>query len=451
MISVVRDNLKQVGSPGRKFLLFSSLNTVAWQCLVGSVLVLFARFIQMPASLVDLLQSFMPLSMLLVVATTPLVDRFGARALMLRGWLARSLCGALVFLMPWAWAWGGVKAGWALLAAAVLSFCLMRAVSVGGWYPWIHELVPPGKRGVYCSLEQSVYSVVNITLAFVIASILGPHPTLSRFFVTEGLGIAAGVASLLLMMRIPGGFRPAVVRSPWESFAEYGRVFRDHSYRRFVPVASIGFCAIAWMAASYILFLRDALGYSERHIMCLLGAAGIGIVLTIGAWGRFADRHGSGRAMTLTLGGFSLAALSWLVLIPGKPWTPFLVWPLTIATMIFSASFQAAAGQGALSHIPEDSRTVYSNLWLVGTSLAQGGTFILAGQVIDRWSGWGYRSCFLLAGASGLVCAAACRSLLQGGRPLAALWRPLQPLRALRLIVSVTLGAEPTIRDLSQK
>ncbi|MCX7014729.1 MAG: hypothetical protein NTW86_19645, partial [Candidatus Sumerlaeota bacterium] len=207
LISEVRDNLEQVGLSGRRFLLFTSLNSVAWQCLVGSVLVLFARFIQMPASLVDLLLSFMPLSMLLVAATAPLVDRYGPRALMLRGWLARSLSGALVFLMPWAW--GGVKAGWALLTAAVLGFCLMRAISVGGWYPWIHEVVPPRKRGVYCSLEQSIIWIVIITLNFVIAAILGTHPTLSRFLVTEGLGIAAGLASLFLMMRIPGGRPPA--------------------------------------------------------------------------------------------------------------------------------------------------------------------------------------------------------------------------------------------------
>ncbi|MCX7015679.1 MAG: MFS transporter, partial [Candidatus Sumerlaeota bacterium] len=238
---------------------------------------------------------------------------------------------------------------------------------------------------------------------------------------------------------------------PRESFAEYGRVFRDRSYRVVVPVASLGYCAISWLTGSYLLFLRDGLGYSERGIMHLLGAGGIGIVLTIGPWGRFADRHGSARAMTLTLGGFSLAALGWLLLSPGAAWTPFLVWPLTLATLVFLAAFQAAAGQGALSHIPEDSRAVYSNLWLVGTSLAQGGTYILAGLVIDHWSAWGYRACFLLAGCAGLGCAFACRSVLQGGQPLAALFRPLQPLRALRLIVSITIGMEPTIRDLSQK
>ncbi|MCL4219528.1 MAG: hypothetical protein KJ052_21315, partial [Candidatus Hydrogenedentes bacterium] len=51
----------------RRFLLFTGFNVVSWQCIVGPALILLARYIEMPASWVGLLISFMPLSTLLVV------------------------------------------------------------------------------------------------------------------------------------------------------------------------------------------------------------------------------------------------------------------------------------------------------------------------------------------------------------------------------------------------
>ena len=98
----ILSDFRRLSQPPRRFLVFSTFNVLSWFSLVGPVVVLFGRTIDMPASWVGFLLSFMPLSMLLVMATIPLVTRFGPKKLMIATWIGRNLAASLVFLIPWA-------------------------------------------------------------------------------------------------------------------------------------------------------------------------------------------------------------------------------------------------------------------------------------------------------------------------------------------------------------
>ena len=444
MIASYATNLSQVGRFGRRFLLFNTFNSIAWQCLVGSVLVLFARRIDMPARYVGLLLSFMPLSMILVGLSVPLIDRFGPRRLMPVVWFLRTVATTPVFLIPWAISRGGVQAGWLVLAISTFGFCLFRAFGAGAWFPWMHQMLPAQSRGVYFSLEQAMYQMVNIVIAFVIANVLGSHDSVRRYLGVEAFGMLAGIFSIYLITRVPGGEKPEKFQGSYESFNGFIPAFRNRRYMRFILTGSLGICALAWLGSAYVLYMRDVLHYSSRHIMLLLGIGGIGIASSIAPWGEYADRHGSGKAMSLTLAGFSVGALCWILLPPTAPWTNVAVWPAIGVSMIFMAAYQMASNRGMLCQIPEEGRAVYSSIWLMSTALAWGLTPILVGQIIDRFGEPGYRFCFCMAGLSGLLCAAACRRIRedeeQPEKLREILKRPVQPLETAWQITSITLG-----------
>ncbi|MBN2308240.1 MAG: MFS transporter [Candidatus Hydrogenedentes bacterium] len=434
----------------RKFLAFSLFNVVSWQCIVGPVLILLARKIEMPPSWVGCLISFMPLSMVLVVLTVSLMTHLGPKRLMFWGWLSRNLIMCSVFAMPWAMAHWGPRSGWYVLMGAVLGFCVVRALGASAWFPWLHEVVPKAQRGAFFSTETGMVQLVSIAVLFVQGLILMGDPHLGRFLAVYGIGVGAGLISLVWMLRVPGGLRAATVTETDTGIRRYRPVLNDRAFLRFVLTASLSFSCISWLASSVVLYLREILHLSSREIMLYMTAGSIGVLLTIGPWSRFADHSGSGRAMFKTLTGHALVALLYLGLFPGAWWTPYALVPALMLSSSFSAAFYTSAHRAMLNYTKASARAVYSSVWFIGTSIAVGTTPILAGVIIDAWGFWGFRLCFSLAGAAGLAAALVCRSVVRDGAPIdpstESLLNPTLPLRTLARIAWITLGLHESSR-----
>lgn len=172
------------------------VNLISWQCVVGQVLILFARSLGMPADLVGLLISFVPFSMLLVVVSIPAVEFFGPRKLLITTWFLRNILISSVFFIPAVTVHYGQRAAWLVLLFAVLGFALTRAFGVGAWYPWLHEIVPHDNISDYFNSETILVQVTNIVLAVVIAQVLAHFSGLTSFFLVYGAGVIVGLVSV---------------------------------------------------------------------------------------------------------------------------------------------------------------------------------------------------------------------------------------------------------------
>ncbi|MBI2434467.1 MAG: hypothetical protein HYV26_16540 [Candidatus Hydrogenedentes bacterium] len=444
-------SLRRLDSAPRKFLFFTASNVVSWQCLVGPTLVLFARKLDMPASWVGMLISFMPLSMLLVILTLPLVTWFGPKTIMARGWLLRNLISSLAFAVPLAMYWWGPRAGWYVLGLSTLGFCVMRAIGSGDWFPWLHEVVPEDQRATFFSTETGIAQLVNVLVLLLQGLILQGDPPVWRFLIIYGIGIFAGLISIRWMMQVPGGEGAREMFSLRTSFGSYKIALKDGPFMRFITLASMGFSIVAWITASNVLYMRDALGYSSQYILVITATGSLFVLLTIGAWGRYTDHSGSGHSMSLTMIGHTCAATSLLLLWPGAPWTNWCM-PLVVpTTTLFAAAFLMAAHRAMLNYVQETGRVGYTNLWIVGTSLALGVTPILAGQLIDRWHLRGFEACFMISAGAGLICAVLSAWIVrdhpQGEYPDLRLFNPVEPWRTLARIVWVTVGLHPSNRQ----
>lgn len=447
----ILSNIRELDNAPRRFLLFIAFNVVSWQSIVGPSLVLFARRIDMPPSWVGFLISFMPLSTLLVIPAAPLITRLGPKRVMLGGWLFRNLLACIVFLVPTAILHGSVRAGWYVLALATLGFCLMRAVGAGGWFPWLHEVVPDGQRGSYFSAEAAVTQLLNVIVMLGQAVALRAATGLAPFLGIYAVGIASGLVSLAWMGRVPGGSGSPGGNSVRRTYETYRSALQDRPFLIFVATAALCFSCTSWSSSAAVLYMRDKLQLPPRVIMELSAAGSMAIFLTIRFWGRFAEHSGSGRAMFKTLTAHSLAALAFLLVAPnGTPHMPVLI-AAVVFSSLFNAAFWMATHRAMLNYIQASSRVGYSNIWTAGTALSLGLTPIFAGFVIDRFGLAGFRTCFLVSGMAGLVCAVACRSVVREGAPaswaLRDILNPVLPVRTLARIAWITLGLDESNRQ----
>jgi len=174
------------------------------------------------------------------------------------------------------------------------------------------------------------------------------------------------------------------------------------------------------------------------------------ILLTVTPWSRYADHSGSGRAMFKALVAHSGCSFLLLLVMPGGQHSIWLLLLLSGGLAIFSTAFWAAVHRAMLNLVDENRRVAYTNLWILGTSLAMGGTPILAGWAIDWWGLAGFRSCFIIAGMLGLVCAVLSRLAVDDSETPADfktwLLDPALPMQTMASIVTITVGRHESNR-----
>ncbi len=452
MQAPVISGFRQLEPAPRRFLFFVAVNVVSWQNIVGPAMVLFARKIDMPESLVGLLISFMPFAQLLLLVTMPLVTRFGPKRVMLWAWFSRNLICCIVFTMPFALRAGDRRVAWMVLTVAILGFCVMRAVGSGGWLPWLHEIVPDDRRSVYFSTETAVTQVINIAIMFVQAWLLaGSNPSIARFLIIYAIGIAMGFMSLITMSRIHGGEPFAERPSFRDEVGAYVSAFCNGPYLRFMLTATFCISSMSWFGSAAVMYMRDMLKLHDSMTMTVSAVASVGVLLTVAPWGRFTEHSGSGRAMFKSLTGHALSAVLMLVLPLEGPWRAAGAGAAMTLAAVFCSAFMVAANRSMLNQTPEDKRIGYTAAWTVCTSMAYGITPLLAGILIEHFRLPGFRTCFTLAVATGFAGAVSCLYVVPEGtakRPtVASVLHPSAMTRTLARIAAITLGLHESNRD----
>ncbi len=446
-------NFRSLSEAPRRFLLFAALNVFSWHSIVGPVLVLFARYINMPPSWVGVIVSFVPLSMLLAFVTVPLVEWMGPKRLMLITWWSRYFVAGLAFSLPWVLWHGHPRYGWIVLLLAVLGFCLIRSMGVGGWYPWLHEIVQPQERSRYFGAESSIEHGVIVFANLFFVFILSFQPTLNHYLGIYGLGVATGMLSILLLSRVPGGSEtPVHARTGLASFSRdmYRVVFANREFLLFVALASGGFVAISFLNTASVMFMRDAIGIKPPLVMLVLTANSACIFLTVRYWSSFAEHQGAERGLFLTMGGLGLLALSLVLHGPGYAWTPYLLPPTLAAAASLATAFSVIVHRAMLDYVRPEARVAYTNIWILGAALSLGLSPIAVGLAIDWLDLWGYRISFLVCACAALTVSVVGRLTLHkpvsGETTVPSGINPLFPVHAVVRILWISAGLHPSAR-----
>jgi MFS family permease len=443
-----------LGQAPRRFLIYVAINVVSWQNIVGPVMVLLARKIDMPESFVGLMISFMPFTTLLLLFTLPLIVRLGPKRVMMWAWFLRNVITCSVFLLPLALLSGSKEWAWIVLAVSILGFCVMRALGAGGWLPWLHEIVPVHLRSTYFSTETSIAQIINIVVLFIQARLLAvDDPGISRFLLIYAIGIAMGFISLFWMRRIPGGAGNLEIDAHIGMRA-YGRAISDRNFLVFLLVSMFSLSGMTWYGASFIMYLRDNLDMRDSMTLMLTVAGSLGILFTVGAWARFTEANGSGLAMAKTLFGHTSAPVLMVLAVSGASSAPCFSAVSVVFASIFGAAFGVAVNRAMLNQVPDHDRIGYTALWTVGTAIAFGVTPVAAGLIIEHFPLWGFQACFILSAVSTSIAGVLCLFLVHDvsleGKRWFYLLNPLLPLRTAGRIMWITVGLHESNQDLVQ-
>lgn len=382
----VRQSFRDVGPASVRFLTFIGFNVLSWQALVGGVLTLHARALGIDAGMVGILSSLLPFSMVAALLAKPMAERVGSKRLLTSGWTLRNLLIAPMILTPWVYARWGTHAAAMLILVSVSLFCLLRAVSGLGWGSWLHEIVADDRRGLYYSLEFGITRVVGVVFALFFFCFFGANPALWKFSVVSAVGVAAGLASIVFLRRVPGGLPPArTTASVAASYREMLHTVRDRDFSPFLAVASLGTFVNFGQMVLVMLFMRDHLHITPSVILLVTGMGNVAAAMTIQRWGRIADSHGSPVTMAASaaLAGLALAVLATIT--PG-PHALRWVLPAVVLLGIGVDGFVVSANRGFLHRINPAARHAYVAVWSAVTSVAGGLSSIAAGFFIRHGS-----------------------------------------------------------------
>lgn len=443
-------NIRHLSPAPQRFLLFIVLNVLSWHSLVGPVLVLFARQIQMPPSWVGFIVSFVPLSMLLAFVTVPLVEFFGPKRLMLLTWVGRNLWACLAFSLPWVLWYAHPRFGWMVLLVSILGFCAIRSIGVGGWFPWLHEIVPGRERSTYFAAESSIEHSVIVCTNLLHMIILSFSPGLYHFLAIYGIGVVAGIVSMWLMVRVPGGSRVEAHERVGINPAMYKAVFSHYEFLGFVALAAMGFASVSFLTTTSVMYMRDAMHCSPRFVMMVLTANSTLVFFTVRYWSSFAEQQGYARGLFLTMLGLGLLVWSILLQPPDLSSTLYTLPPVLMFCAAMSVAFSVIMHRAMLDYVRAEARVAYTNVWILGASLALGLSPIAVGFSIQHLGLWGYRLGFMVSGTLALTVSALSMFVLHkataADRGAARALNPYFPLQAVGRILWITLGLHPSAK-----
>jgi MFS family permease len=348
---------------------------------------------------------------------SPQLVAVGAAAVQAACWLA------LVPMLSWLPA---ARAGtWLTVWFFVMS--LFGSVSSVAWNAWIDDWVPGRIRGKFFGRRNRLIQMV--TILFLVP--LGWALSHWRYHLAVFQGIilfalTLRVISLRLTWITPArSFRRQVAPAlpPREQLSV---VRHSGSLLWFIAFGAVWQFAANCFGAFYPVFLFEQMDFSAFEVGILATVGSVGGALSMPAWGRLIDRHGSRPVMVFSLVAWQLQNFLWCFLEPQSRTLVYLLcaWGgLASVGAIASAGFVLGQFTMLLRLIPGTARSVAIGLNLAITSLAAATAPVAGGFALSwalrRWSDplVVYHVCFAVQPVLGL---AACLLLRRVREPQAS-------------------------------
>jgi MFS family permease len=319
------------------------------------------------------------------------------------------------------------------------------AISSVAWNAWIDDWVPGRLRGKFFGRRNRLIQVATTAFLLPLGWALSHwHYQVIVFQVVVVVALIFRCFSLRLTWRTQARpFRRQAV--PARSLREQFAVVRQSgSLLRFIAFGAVWQFAASCFGAFYPVFLFERLNFSAFEVGILATVSSVGGALSMPAWGRLIDRHGSRPVMAFSLIAWQLQNFLWCFLDPhSRPLVYALcAWGgLASVGAIASAGFVLGQFVMLLRLIPVEAKGLAIGLNLAVTSLLAAIAPVLGGYALA----WGlrhwpdplevYHACFAVQPVVGL---AGCFLLLRVQEPRAStLTTMFGTMRSVRTLSSV--------------
>ena len=349
----------------------------------GTTLLLFYTELGLDKVQIGLFGSLMHLFGPLVIFVAPVAVRFGLKRTVVLFYGSRKVTMVLLALVPWLALRYSTELVFPIILLILGAYGLFRVIAETALYPWMIEVIPNRVRGQFEAINSMATTVCSLGAIAVASHVIETYTGFWRFQVLIGVGGAIGVASVSLLLLMPGGEPKPEQTSRTPNWRELKHVLGDRNLRAYV--LGIGTATLPMSAWGIFvpLFLLQKVGLAAGDVVMLQTARIAGSFLSSYVWGWAADRFGSkpvalsGLALCLTL------PVGWLVMPHGSPWSLASAVVITLVDGVAATAWWIGLSRLLYTSIVRPERkTEYMAVYYTGQEVTALAAPLLAGLML---------------------------------------------------------------------
>lgn len=355
----------------------------------GPAFVLFLDELSISRTEIGFLLSLVPFTGLVALFIAPRVARFGFKRTFITFWTLRNVVSAFLLFVPFVALNFGIQASIFFITLIMIGFSLCRSIAETGNYPWMQEYIPATVRGKFSATNSALSNLVGIMATAVATFVIGLSDDINRFMILFTMGVIAGLLSVLMYSRIPGGASVTAddnVNSM--SYRDLLGAIQDKNLR-FHLIGILFFTFGTAPLYSFLpLFMRQEVGLAESNILSLQISILVGGLISSQLLGWSADRYGSKPVMLSGVVLASILPIGWILI----PRMTSISLPLAVILAFFQGTSAIAWGVGSgrllfTQIVPRDKTSQYMAVYYASIGLIGGFSKFIGGIVLDAFEG----------------------------------------------------------------
>jgi hypothetical protein len=193
----------RLGKAREHYNLFNVFNSFSWQFLVGTIIILLAMRLNASSTVIGLINAMVYVAFFFLPLGKFLARKFSIIKIYGMAWIIRAVGMSPILMIPMAVSAGRPDIGVGLVVLGVFTFHASRGIGMIANNPVLDQLAAGPDRGSYMTQIQIINSAVAMFSSFAIAVVLGRDPPLFLYSILIAVGIAGGVTSGIMVLKLP--------------------------------------------------------------------------------------------------------------------------------------------------------------------------------------------------------------------------------------------------------
>ena len=368
---------------------FTAFNAISWQFLVGNIITLFALRLGANSTYIGILSALLYVSFFFLPLGRLLTRRFSVVRIFSVAWILRSAGMIPVLLAPFVFAAGNQDTALLLVLLGVTLFHVSRGVGLIGNNPILNFLSTGPDRGSYMTQVQIIHSAVSMFAGFVIAILLGRNPPIFLYALIMTLGIASGIFSGILMLKLP---EPEMEDNSKRE--KLGRMIREAlaqpSMRSFIRILILVALASGVSRTFVVVYSREVFSQSDGMVSLYAVFGGLGVLMAGLVIKFLVDKIGAKPIFSLYV-IIGLVSMLPIVFIPLSMIYTYSTIILFLTFVFFVMNFGWLGAEGVMQTyfmgmIPSEKMMDMGILYFLGFGIAGAAGTVLGGVFLDLLS-----------------------------------------------------------------